>query len=115
MKGNQKQLQRARRKKRIRAKISGSAERPRLAVFKSNRFVYVQIINDDKGVTLAACSSAKAKGASAKERVKETGKEIARLALAKKIEKVVFDRGGYMYTGMIKTVAEGAREGGLVF
>lgn len=112
---NQKQLKRARRHKRIRAKISGTSERPRLSVFKSNRFVYVQVIDDETGKTIASFSSAKAKAATGKERVIETGKEIAKLTLEKNIKKVVFDRGGYAYKGVVKNVAEGAREGGLSF
>jgi large subunit ribosomal protein L18 len=110
-----KNIMRERRHKRIRAKIAGTIDRPRLSVFKSNRYVYVQLVNDDKGETLASFSSAKAKGTTMKEKAKETGKEIARLAKEKNILKVVFDRGGYMYEGMVETVADGAREGGLVF
>jgi len=97
---------RDRRKKRIRAKISGTSERPRLSVFKSNTTIQAQVINDDLGVTIA---SAMGKDAGA------VGKEVAKKALAKKVLAVVFDRGGYIYIGKVKALAEGAREGGLKF
>ncbi len=95
-----------RRHRRIRAKISGTAEAPRLSVFKSNRYVYAQLIDDTKGTTLAAASGNDAK---------KVGAEIAKKGLAAKIEKVVFDRGGYLYAGKIQAIADGAREGGLKF
>lgn len=101
-----KQQKIARRHKKIRAMISGTKERPRLSVFRSNKFIYAQIIDDVKGHTLAAFSAKDAK---------EVGVEIAKKAKSLKIEKVVFDRGGYLYTGKIKALADGAREGGLVF
>lgn len=108
------------RKIRIRKKLAGTAERPRLVVFRSNMHIYAQIIDDEKGNTLISASTlslAKNKpdlhcniaGAT------EVGKEIARLAKEKNIDKVVFDRNGYIYHGKIKAVAEGAREGGLEF
>ena len=100
---------------RIRAKISGTEEMPRLCVYKSNTSIYGQIINDDKGVTLAAYSADKAKGKGMVEKSMNAGKEIAKLALEKGIKKVVFDRGGFIYTGKIKAFADGAREGGLTF
>ena len=95
-----------RRHRRIRATISGTEERPRLSVFRSNKGMYVQLINDDKGHTLAQAHSADAKTA---------GIELAKKAKALKITKVVFDRGGYLYTGKIKAIADAAREGGLIF
>jgi large subunit ribosomal protein L18 len=98
--------QRDRRHARIRAKISGTAERPRLSIFKSNTALEAQVIDDTKGVTLAF---ARGKDANV------VGKEIAKAAMAKSIEKVVFDRGGYIYTGKVKTLAEAAREAGLKF
>jgi large subunit ribosomal protein L18 len=104
----------ARRKSRIRAKIRGSKERPRLAIFKSHKYIYAQIIDDDKGHTLVAADSKKTKGKPV-ERAREIGVEIAKKAKAAKITKVVFDRGGYLYTGKIKIVADAAREGGLEF
>jgi len=100
------QTARDRRRKKIRAKISGSATRPRLCVFKSNTAIYVQLIDDDKATTLAS-----AKGSNAVK----VGTEIAKKAMAKKIEKVIFDRGGYIYTGKVKIVAESARKAGLKF
>ena len=103
------------RHKRIRSKISGTAETPRLAVFRSNRNIYAQIIDDTKGVTLAAFSSDKATGKTFIARAKETGLGIATAGKAKGVTKIVFDRGGFSYTGKIKALADGAREGGLIF
>ena len=111
-------LERVRRHKRVRRKISGTAECPRLCVFRSNTGIYVQIIDDEKQVTLVSASTLdkeiKTKKAN-KEAAKEVGALIAKRATAKKIENVVFDRGGYIYHGVVKAVAEAAREGGLVF
>ena len=103
---NPKTEQRTRRRKRIRAKISGTSERPRLSIFKSNTSMYAQIIDDTKSTTLAS-----AKGADASK----VGTEIAKLAIAKKINSVVFDRGGYVYTGKVSSLAEAARKAGLNF
>ena len=107
-----------RRHKRVRNKISGTAECPRLCVYRSNTGIYVQVIDDVKQVTLAAASTldkeVKTKKAN-KEAAKEVGTLIAKRAIAKKIENVVFDRGGYIYHGVVKEVAEAAREGGLKF
>ncbi|OGM29574.1 50S ribosomal protein L18 [Candidatus Woesebacteria bacterium RIFCSPHIGHO2_01_FULL_44_10] len=94
------------RRKRIRAKISGTPLRPRLCVFRSNKALYVQLVDDTKGHTLAAATGNDAKA---------LGAEIAKIAIAKKIKRVVFDRGGYAYHGKIKVLAEAAREGGLSF
>lgn len=105
----------ARRKTRIRAKISGTPERPRLAIFKSHKYIYAQVIDDTKGHTLAAFDSSMSKAKTPVERAKEVGAEIAKKAMAAKVTKVVFDRGGYIYTGKIKMVADAAREGGLQF
>lgn len=105
---------RDRRRKRIRAKISGTAACPRLSVYKSNTATYAQLIDDENGVTLVATSSAKAKGNKTTS-AQAVGLEIAKLAKAKNIAKVVFDRGGFIYTGRIKALADGAREGGLQF
>ena len=104
-----------RRKSRIRAKISGTTERPRLAIFKSHKYIYAQIIDDTKGHTLVASDSRSAKGKTPVDRAREVGIEVAKKAKAAKISKVVFDRGGYIYTGKIKMVADAAREGGLEF
>ena len=107
--------QRIRRKARIRAKISGTKEMPRLAVFKSNRYISAQLIDDSSNVTLASAHSKTAKGKTLLEKSKNVGMDIAGLAKAKKISKAVFDRGGFQYTGCVKAVADGAREGGLKF
>jgi large subunit ribosomal protein L18 len=112
---NVKKIKVARRHKKIRAKVFGTEEKPRLSVFKSNKYIYGQLINDDKSVTILSLSSMKVKGKTFTERCVETGKEIAKLALAKKISKVVFDRGGFKYVGRVKAFADGAREGGLKF
>ena len=109
-----------RRKKhmKLRNRFSGTAERPRLAVFRSNNHMYAQIIDDTKGVTLVSASSLE-KGfegsGSNCEAAKKVGEAIAERARAKGIETVVFDRGGYLYHGRVKALAEGAREGGLQF
>ncbi len=106
---------RIRRHKKIRARVSGTAERPRFSVFKSNKALYGQLIDDVKGETLASATTLSMKGKGVTEKAKEAGKEIAKLALAKNIKQVVFDRGGFIYTGRVKAFAEGAREGGLTF
>ena len=104
---------------RIRKKISGSAQKPRLSVFRSNRDIYVQLIDDENGITLASASSRQADIAAQKVNKVEISKLVGS-AIAKKSEElgikdVVFDRSGYIYHGRIKAVAEGAREGGLQF
>ena len=110
--------QRLKRHKRVRGKISGTPERPRLNVFRSNTNIYAQIIDDVTGKTLVAASSLE-KGfegsGSNCEAAKKVGEAIAERARAKGIETVVFDRGGYLYHGRVKALAEGAREGGLQF
>jgi len=99
---------------RVRRRILGKSEMPRLSVFRSNKYIYGQIINDEKGITLLDVSSLKVKGGKTKvEKAFEVGKEIAKKALEKKIESVVFDRNGYRYHGRVKALADGAREGGL--
>lgn len=103
------------RKKRVRAKISGTAARPRLCVFKSLRGISVQVIDDVKGITLAEANTKLAKAKNDLAGATAVGKEISKKCLAKKIEEVVFDRGGYKYHGKIKALADGAREGGLKF
>lgn len=105
----------SRRKARIRAKITGTAERPRLAVFKSHKYLYAQIIDDTKGHTLVSTDSRKVGGKTPVERAKAVGVEIAKKAKTAKITKVVFDRSGYLYIGKIKVVADAARDGGLEF
>jgi large subunit ribosomal protein L18 len=106
-------------RKRIRGVISGTAARPRLSVYRSNKDIYAQLIDDSKGITLAAASSREAGINEVKDNkvAKATlvGKKIAELAKSAGIESVVFDRGGYLYHGRVKSLADGAREGGLQF
>jgi large subunit ribosomal protein L18 len=103
------------RHKRLRAKIRGTSKRPRLSVFRSNKFVYAQIIDDEKGKILFSANDSKKKKGAKIESAKIVGKEIAKKAAEGKIKKIIFDRGGYKYHGRIKSLAEGAREGGLEF
>jgi len=103
-------------RKGIRTKVSGTTERPRLSVFKSNKGIYAQIIDDANGHTIVAASSKELKSSGFNmETAKEVGKKLAEKAGASGVEQVVFDRGGYIYHGRIKALAEGAREGGLNF
>lgn len=104
--------------RKIRAKVSGTQESPRLAVFKSNRFIYSQIINDDTNKVLVSASDIKSYLTSKINKIdsaKKIGLEIAEKAKKANIKKVVFDRGGFPYKGRVKALAEGAREGGLEF
>ena len=118
VKKTDRKMERTRRHLRVRRKISGTAERPRLCVYRSNTNLYVQIIDDVAGNTLVSASTLdkeiKTKHAN-KEAAKEVGALIAKRAKAKKVETVVFDRGGYIYHGVVKELAEAAREGGLKF
>ena len=110
--------QRIKRHKRVRGKISGTPERPRLSVFRSEKNIYAQIIDDVNGETLVAASSVEKDfegSGSNKEAAAKVGKLVAERAVAKGIEDVVFDRGGYIYHGRVKELADGAREGGLKF
>ncbi len=112
---------RLRRHTRVRKKVSGTAEAPRLSVYRSLNHIYVQVIDDVKGVTLCSASTMEkeVKGAvkdlSKTEAAKVVGKKVAERAVAKGIKTVVFDRGGYLYTGRVQAVADGAREAGLNF
>ena len=110
--------QRIKRHKRVRGKISGTPEVPRLNVFRSEKHIYAQVIDDVNGVTLCSASSVE-KGFEGsggnKEAARKVGKTVAERAKAKGIENVVFDRGGYIYHGRVQELADGAREGGLVF
>lgn len=112
-----KQAVRFKRKRRIRAKVEGSVERPRLSVFRSNRNLFAQLVDDTKGHTLVSASTLddEVKGGASIEGAKTLGLMLAKRALAKKIEAVVFDRSGYIYHGRIKALADAAREGGLKF
>lgn len=109
---------RIRLKKKIRTKISGTSERPRLSVFRSNKFIYAQVIDDTTGKTIASASDIKAAKENKRtktEAAKEVGKAIAEACIKGKVKKVVFDRNGFKYTGRIKLVADEARSAGLEF
>lgn len=106
---------RNRRHKRIRARVSGTSLMPRLSVFRSNKYISAQIIDDTKGVTLAFAHSKDVKGKTMMERSEAVGVALGEAAKAKKVVKVVFDRGGFIYTGNVKALAEGARKAGLKF
>lgn len=111
-------LERTRRHARVRTKVSGTAERPRLCVFRSNSNLYAQIIDDVAGITLVAASTLDKEIKTKKsniEAAKEVGALIAKRAAAKNIKTVVYDRGGYIFHGVVKALAEAAREGGLEF
>ena len=112
-----KNVSRVRRHARVRAKLSGTSETPRLCVYRSNKNIEAQLIDDVKGVTLVSSSSMalKLENGSNIEAASQVGKDIAKKALAKKIKKVVFDRSGYIYHGRVKALAEAAREAGLDF
>lgn len=106
------------RKKRVRKGVQGTSNRPRLSVFRSNKHIYVQIIDDQKKITLIGASEKQLKDTEKKKKMeiaKELGMHIAKQAKEKKIRKVVFDRGGYTYHGIVKSLALGARQGGLEF
>ena len=99
----------------MRAKITGTANRPRLSVFRSLTNIYAQLVDDSKGVVLVSASSIKTKKGNGSEIAKQIGLELAKKAAEKKIKSCVFDRGGYLYHGRVKALADGAREGGLQF
>ncbi|TCZ74495.1 50S ribosomal protein L18 [Flaviaesturariibacter aridisoli] len=119
MRTSQKTTRRQNIRYRIRRKVSGTAQKPRLSVFRSNSDIYVQLIDDDHGVTLAAASSRDkdiaAQSGTKSEKSRLVGQAVARKAKELGLETVVFDRGGNLYHGRVKAVAEGAREGGLQF
>ncbi|HEU4735649.1 MAG TPA: 50S ribosomal protein L18 [Solirubrobacterales bacterium] len=108
---------RLRRRRRVRARVTGTAARPRLSVYRSNRGVFAQLIDDGKGHTVAAVNwiEPELRKLSASEQAKRAGELLAERAKAAGVETCVFDRGGYQYHGRVKALAEGAREGGLVF
>jgi large subunit ribosomal protein L18 len=109
---------RERRHRRVRGKVRGTAERPRLTVFRSNRGIFAQLVDDDSGKTLAGASWVglpKSFKGDKTEQATEVGKQLASAAKQAGIDSVVFDRGGYLYHGRVKALAEGAREGGLEF
>jgi large subunit ribosomal protein L18 len=108
---------RLKRRRRVRAKVRGSAERPRISVFRSNRGVFAQVIDDDSGRTLAAAgwTEGELSGLKPLEQAKRVGELLAQRAAEAGVQEVVFDRGGYRYHGRVRALAEGAREGGLKF
>ena len=108
---------RLRRRRRVRARVTGTAERPRLSVYRSNRGVFAQLIDDGKGQTIAAVNwiEPDLRKLTASDQAKRVGELLAERAKAAGVESCVFDRGGYQYHGRVKALAEGAREGGLVF
>ena len=112
-----KREQRLRRRRRVRSRVIGTAERPRLSVFRSNKGIFAQLIDDRAGHTLAAVNwiEPELRKLSATEQAKKAGELLAERAKAAGVETCVFDRGGYRYHGRVKALAEGAREGGLVF
>lgn len=110
-----KTVRRERRHRRVRAKVSGTHARPRLSVYKSNTRLLAQLIDDDKGVTIAAVSSESEKGKTPRERAEKAAATLAKHAGEKGVKAVVFDRGGFQYVGTIKAFAEAARAAGLQF
>lgn len=115
-KTNVKREKRIRRHAKIRTRASGTAAMPRLAVFKSNKFMYAQLIDDNAAKTLASASTMDAKKGTKKvDAAFATGKALAEKAIALKVKEIVFDRGGFAYKGRVKALADGAREGGLKF
>jgi large subunit ribosomal protein L18 len=114
MRAEQKRAHRIRRHKRVRKHVSGTAERPRLAVFRSNRHIYAQLVDDTAARTLVAASDVgTAEGDDKTARARQVGKALAERAKAAGVERAVFDRGGRLYHGRVQALAEGAREGGL--
>lgn len=111
----QKEARRVKIKYRVRNKISGTTARPRMSVFRSNKQIYVQVIDDEAGKTLVAASSLGQEACPKKEQAFKVGEAVAKKALEAGISEVVFDRNGYLYHGRVKEVAEGARKGGLKF
>ena len=118
MSTKKKSLARLKIKRRVRGKVSGTSDRPRLSVFRSNKQIYAQIIDDSSGVTIASASSLtkdSAKGLPKLEQAANVGKMIAESAIKAGVETVIFDRNGYLYHGRVKQLADSAREGGLKF
>ena len=115
MKANKKNEKRTRLKRKIRAKVNGTETRPRLSVYRSNKFIYAQVIDDNTGKTLAQASDIAIEKGTKTERAQQVGKLVAESAQAKKIKEVVFDRNGFKYTGRVKLLADAARSAGLKF
>jgi large subunit ribosomal protein L18 len=114
-KGHKKDEKRMRIKNRIRAKVAGTKEKPRLAVFRSNKYISAQLIDDVAGVTIASATDIKESAGTKTERAEKVGASIASLGKDKGVHEVVFDRGGFKYIGRVKSLAEKARENGLKF
>lgn len=112
---NLKTLNRERRHARVRAKVSGTTERPRLSIYKSNTRIFAQIIDDTRGITLVSADASKEKGKTPRERAEAAAASLAKAAKTKDISKVVFDRGGFQYIGTVKAFADAARAAGLEF
>lgn len=110
-------MKKQKRQKRVRSKITGTKDKPRLSVFRSNKYIYAQLIDDEQGKTILGFSEKQlGKGEKRKtEKARELGKTLAKTAIEKHIKQVVFDRGSYAYHGRVKALAKGAREGGLQF
>jgi large subunit ribosomal protein L18 len=111
----EREVARHRRHLRVRKKVNGTSERPRLVVFRSDKHIYAQLVDDTAGRTIVTVSSVKVSDGKKTQKAAEVGKQVAALAKDKGITRVVFDRGGYKYHGRVKAVADGAREGGLEF
>lgn len=110
-----KRIARIKRHRSLRRYLLGTSERPRLAVFRSSQHIYVALVDDSKGTTLVAASDLKMENGTKCEKAFQVGKLVAQAALKKSIKTVVFDRGGFLYHGRVKALADGAREGGLKF
>lgn len=110
-----KQLNRTRRHARVRAKIAGTASRPRIAVFKSNQYIYVQVVNDEAGKTLLSVSDIEAKKGKKAEKALRAGESLAAKMKEKGLSEAVFDRGGFKFHGRVKAIADGLRAGGIKF
>jgi len=121
MANKQRDIARTRRKERVRKKVVGTDQRPRVSVFKSNKHIYAQIISDDRGITLASVSTlskdlvTKVENIKGVEAAKQVGLELAKICKEKNISQVIFDRNGFLFHGRVKAIADGAREGGLEF
>jgi len=110
-----KDLRKIKRQKRIRSRVVGTESKPRLRVHRTNKYIYAQLVDDNKAVSIVGVSDLKLGKGNKTDRAKLVGKEIAKKAIAKNIKTVVFDRAGYKYHGRVKALADGAREAGLIF
>ena len=121
MANKQKDIARTRRQQRVRKRVLGTDQRPRISVFKSNKHIYAQVVSDDRGTTLASISTlskdlaAKVENLKGVEAAKQVGLALAKICKEKNISEVIFDRNGFLFHGRVKAIADGAREGGLKF